>query len=45
VTLPKRDGNYYFLVFISYFDPETKKKGFITLWRDSIAVTRVPNTL
>jgi hypothetical protein len=45
VTLPKRDRNYYFLVFISYVDPETKKKGYLTLWHESISVTAKPYTL
>jgi hypothetical protein len=45
VTLPKRDADYYFLVFISYIDPETKKKRYITLWHDSISVTALPRTM
>lgn len=44
VTLPKRDRTYYFLVFITYVDPETKKQGPLTLWNESIAVTALPTT-
>ena len=45
VTLPKRDADYYFLVFISYIDPETKKKGYITLWHESISVKALQETM
>jgi hypothetical protein len=43
VVLPKRAANYFFLVFISYIDPKTKKKEYLPLWDERISVS-LPST-